>query len=76
MRDCQNKECPGGGQLDRGGKCSACGQRVVLLVECVFIDAGDPALAPGWICCGCRTYNGLQRSECKFCGYTRCASVP
>jgi hypothetical protein len=24
-------------------------------------------IAPGWICCQCRAYNGLQRSWCKFC---------
>lgn len=26
---------------------------------------------PGWGCCNCNTYNGLQRKECKFCDTPR-----
>jgi hypothetical protein len=29
----------------------------------------------GWICCGCRTYNGNQRILCKACSHARCNSV-
>jgi hypothetical protein len=32
---------------------------------CHFIEAAS--LLPGWACCRCRTYNGLQRQECKRC---------
>ncbi len=32
---------------------------------CKFI-AGS-ALLPGWVCCRCRTYNGLQRCHCRAC---------
>jgi thioredoxin reductase (NADPH) len=31
-----------------------------------------PALALGWGCCMCRTYNGDQRPACKQCGHARC----
>lgn len=27
---------------------------------------------PGWVCCRCRGYNGLQRTECRNCGHTFC----
>ncbi len=26
-----------------------------------------PTLAPGWACCRCKVYNGLQREVCKSC---------
>lgn len=26
----------------------------------------------GWGCHMCRTFNGLQRKECKYCGHKRC----
>jgi hypothetical protein len=29
-------------------------------------------IMPGWICCECRTYNGEQRTECKWCKHLRC----
>jgi hypothetical protein len=29
-------------------------------------------LAPGWGCCRCTIYNGLQRPRCKLCGHNRC----
>ena len=32
-------------------------------------------LAAGWGCCACRTYNGTQRPECKFCGHKNCGAL-
>lgn len=29
----------------------------------------------GFICCGCRAYNGLQRSICKQCEQARCEAL-
>lgn len=29
-------------------------------------------VVPGWGCCRCRVYNGLQRKECKRCGHECC----
>lgn len=40
----------------------------------VFIDA--PGLMPGWGCCFCLTYNGLQRDICKRCGHDCCKEKP
>jgi hypothetical protein len=34
---------------------------------CEFIKA--PNVAMGWGCCRCRVYNGIQRVECKQCGF-------
>lgn len=31
-----------------------------------------PNIMPGWGCCQCRTYNGIQRNACKHCGHERC----
>lgn len=31
-----------------------------------------PGVAPGWGCCKCRTYNGIQRAECRNCSHARC----
>jgi hypothetical protein len=31
---------------------------------------------PGWGCCQCRTYNGLQRPFCKICGHDCCEEMP
>lgn len=28
-------------------------------------------LLPGWTCCECRVYNGLQRPVCRRCGCER-----
>jgi hypothetical protein len=38
--------------------------------RCVAIE--HPNLMPGWGCCVCRTYNGNQRAECKWCQHKRC----
>lgn len=40
-------------------------------VHCIPVES--PHVEPGWGCHLCRTYNGLQRSECRNCGHTRCA---
>jgi len=29
-------------------------------------------LMPGWSCCKCRCYNGLQRTLCRECGHAFC----
>lgn len=34
---------------------------------------GSENVAPGWICCKCKIYNGEQRAECKQCKHARCA---
>lgn len=39
--------------------------------KCELIS--HPNLMPGWGCCGCNTYNGLQREECKVCQHECCA---
>jgi hypothetical protein len=36
---------------------------------CKFIES--PHVMPGWVCCFCRTYNGLQRFECRGCDARR-----
>jgi hypothetical protein len=36
----------------------------------LLLDVRD--LLPGWGCCKCRTYNGLQRPFCKRCGHDCC----
>jgi ribosomal protein L40E len=48
--------------------CDDCEQE--LRTHCVPIEA--PNVAPGWVCHQCRTYNGLQRMQCKSCGHKRC----
>lgn len=37
---------------------------------CEFIK--DTHVMPGWGCCECRAYNGLQRIVCKVCGRSNC----
>lgn len=36
---------------------------------CEFVDGSS--LLPGWSCCRCRTYNGLQRPKCRRCTVER-----
>ena len=31
-----------------------------------------PNVFPGWGCCKCKTYNNIQRVECKICSHERC----
>lgn len=38
---------------------------------CTFFNS--EFVMPGWGCCRCRVYNGLQRSHCKSCGHERCS---
>jgi hypothetical protein len=44
-------------------------------MSCEFLPP-TPTEMPGWGCCRCRTFNGLQRRECKRCGHTPCAPLP
>ncbi len=37
---------------------------------------GTAHLEPGWGCCGCRTYNGQQRTHCMACDHQRCDAWP
>lgn len=41
-------------------------------MSCKAIGGGESIL-PGWGCCGCSTYNGLNRQRCKACGHGRCS---
>ena len=36
---------------------------------------GTSYLAPGWLCCACKVYNGLRRSECKICARRQCTAL-
>lgn len=36
---------------------------------CEFISS--EVVMPGYVCCTCRNYNGLQRMACKDCGMPR-----
>ncbi len=38
--------------------------------KCKIIET--PRVLPGWMCCQCNTYNGLQRHDCKHCEHDRC----
>lgn len=38
--------------------------------KCIALD--HPSLMPSWGCCGCKTMNGNQRSNCKYCDHARC----
>ena len=38
---------------------------------CEFIE--DTHVMPGYICHACKTYNGLQRTNCRACGKPHCA---
>lgn len=38
---------------------------------CAYVAIPDSVL-PGWGCCRCHIYNGLQRPSCKGCGVTPC----
>lgn len=40
---------------------------------CAYFDAEN--VTPGWGCCSCRTYNGLQRQECKVCQKAPCRDI-
>lgn len=36
---------------------------------CRFVSTSN--VMPGWACCGCSAYNGLQRQQCRGCGGER-----
>ena len=40
---------------------------------CKTID--HPSIMPGWSCCRCHLYNGLQHRVCKNCGREPCEPV-
>jgi len=42
-------------------------------VACNFVEHEN--IMPGWGCCSCRTYNGLQRTHCRECNHARCELV-
>jgi len=43
-------------------------------MPCEFLNLED--VLPGWVCCRCRTYNGLQRKACKRCKHEPCIALP
>jgi hypothetical protein len=40
---------------------------------CVDFENEEFVIEGSWGCCRCRTFNGPQRSECKFCDHRRCS---
>lgn len=55
----------------KGGKGEVGGIRRM----CDFIQ--DTHVMPGYVCCSCRTYNGLQRRICKACGnHSHAVEIP
>lgn len=38
---------------------------------CTYVEA--PSVLPGYGCCGCHCYNGLQRDVCRVCEKKPCA---
>lgn len=45
-----------------------------VLDRCFAIEASRNTEA-GWACHGCATFNGSQRTVCRYCGHTRCDPV-
>ena len=43
--------------------------------KCKFVEP-DKFVMAGWGCCQCKTYNGLQRKDCKRCGHKPCVELP
>ena len=43
--------------------------------KCKFVPDSKYVM-PGWGCCRCHIYNGLQRDECKNCGHKCCIKKP
>jgi hypothetical protein len=41
------------------------------MCECIIA----PTVTAGYVCCACRTYNGLQRNECRACVAARCVPL-
>jgi hypothetical protein len=46
-----------------------------LIVQCKLI-LNLPDVLPGWGCCQCRVYNGLQRDICRSCPHRCCIEKP
>jgi 5S rRNA maturation endonuclease (ribonuclease M5) len=46
------------------------------LIACGPGESEKMMLLPGWGCCQCRIYNGLQRTHCKKCGHPICIPAP
>jgi hypothetical protein len=42
------------------------------LICCKPGESDEHGMLPGWGCCKCRVYNGLQRELCKSCGHNCC----
>mgnify|MGYP001239086435 CR=1 FL=1 len=40
---------------------------------CQYIDS--EYIVPGWGCCQCHLYNGMQRTACRGCGRPPCAPL-
>lgn len=40
---------------------------------CDYIDS--KVIAPGYKCCHCNVYNGMQRSECRDCQKAHCETL-
>jgi|GEM_PF-1995779 len=50
-------------------------QRESAVTERCFRIEATRHLEEGWGCCGCSTYNGVQRTHCRHCGHPRCGAV-
>jgi len=40
---------------------------------CQYVD--HPNVAPGWGCCHCGLYNGVQNITCRICGAKPCSPL-
>ena len=49
--------------------------REPMTVDRCFPIEGTRNIEPGWGCCECATYNGLQRAQCRNCGHARCGGA-
>jgi len=45
------------------------------VVEKCFPIEGTRLTEPGYACCRCATFNGVQRTRCRHCGHPRCDVV-
>ena len=43
--------------------------------HCIPIDESR-LMEAGWACCGCGTFNGVQRDVCRQCKHPCCAATP
>jgi hypothetical protein len=49
--------------------------REPMTVDHCFPIEGTRNNEPGWACCECATYNGVQRPQCRNCGHARCGGA-